>query len=1043
MTALAQNFAMIAEEAKAVGLFFAELEQAHHADGYSYNATQSAWLPRPSLIIKQLDLSRGKLLLDSTRLYPLRDHFGVPEFEGDYARAINLSAELGYPGEMDFAPTAAQAIVLPGTPLTCYRYVYQTLPFASQRHDRGFDIARRLEKKKPDGQWLFLFSFYSFPSHYIVYRIYPDYRPTEISVKLDAHERKLVVPTLPVPWRGKISYRLQGGAGTCTLVLNPGVNVTLEASAAQKNRWIIIAPWARESDIVFGKDGQFSVRDCQFRISGTVAPELFVLVENGKLFSIAGGVLNLLQDQPPKGVDAQVLQDHLQALARAHRLSLRYTPIHDYLIPFENPKAPRYTTGWYDAVEDRILYVRDDQVSDDDVLLSVVVGASAFFHDPGSYDIWQVDANTGLLSHRYRLLVRQDSDSTIRSVEADGHGVIHVVQEYVHVDGSRERINYLIQDGLLWLSSISRGAEPTFAALLDDTAPLKDWAAVLGKPSVFGPAHEKKYATVDWQLAPYVSVCWKIDDNARDMAWIRTRDDLIIRPVPGRHRARGWADSIENLNDLMLLAVAHDNDVFVIYDRILQSLCRVQRTVVEGAAQWSQRWVQPDGLTQIAAQDDGYLAKTRDGLAFEIGADGEVRFAGLTEQWLKGRAQWWLELEAMANKHGVEQFAIVGVANAANDARLHGWYVNSRLLLCEAAQPDVRLLGLTPDNQSAWLFEAASGEIWRQGLLDVQQLARAFGSGTRLMQADALPRPERQWAPWHFADIRIEGAGLLGTTVDDVLLELQFGEPPIIAGVGVNWVAAHSEQLTSDLQALLQAQVHRPFISVAAQDASVQWYIVDSARLIRVATADLPGDFALLGTRQHTDVLLHEPQERLIQGYPSKRQMAPLDYVERNAHVLVIEGRVDAEDLLPLIPDDVRTLVVRMGRGFMKCHLTQALARRLEAVVVDCRYPLAGKPVVMSRLIWSPDAAQKLDVGIVDEHLVVIDPDAGHCVLFRNAYATDTVLRGDAMLEVKGLRPVQVSALARWMKAHKGTDSVTLKALLDESKALQTADAAG
>ncbi|MFW9079405.1 TcdA/TcdB pore-forming domain-containing protein [Pseudomonas sp. P2757] len=1043
VAALAQNYAMIAEEAKAVGLFFAELEQAHHADGYSCNGTQGAWLPRPSLIIKHLDLRTGKLQLDSTRLYPLRDHFGVPEFEGDYFRAINLSAELGYPDEMDFAPPAGQPIVLPCTPLNCYRYVYQTLPFASQRHDQGFDIARRLEKKKADGEWLFLFSFYSFPSHYIVYQIYPDYRPLEISVKLDALERKLVVPVIPAPWRGKISYRLQGGAGTCTLVLNPGVNVALEASAAQKDRWIIVAPWARESDIVFGKNGQFNVKDCQFEVTATVAPELFVLVENGKLFSITGGVLNLLQDQPPKGVDAQVLQDHLQALARAHRLTLRYTPIRDYLIPFEKPQAPRYTTGWYDAVEDRILYARDDQVSDEDVLLSVVVGESAFFHDPSSYDIWQVDANTGLLSHRYRLLLRQKGVSTIRSVEADGHGVVHVTQEYAHVDGSVERINYLIHDGLLWLSSITRDSEPTFAALLDDKAPLKDWAPVLGEHTVFGPAHDGKYATVDWQLASYVSVCWKIEATVRDMAWIRTRDNLIIRPVPRRHRARGWADSIQDLNDLMLLTVAHDNDVFVIYDRKFQSLCRVQRTVVEGASQWSQRWVQPDGLTQVAVQDDGYLANTKDGLSFAIGTDGEVRFAGLGKQWLKGRAKWWLELEALANKHGVEQFAIVGVANAGNDARLHGWYVDNRLLLCAAKQPDVRLLGLTPDNQSAWLFEASSGEIWRQAFIDSQQLDQAFGTGTQLLQADVLPKPERQWAPWHFADVRIDGAGLLGTTLDDVVLELQFDEPPIIVGVGRDWVAAHSEQLTRDLQTLLETQSHRPFISVAANDASVRWYIVDSARLIRVASSDLPADFELLGTRRHTDVLLHEPLERLVQGYPSKRQIGPLDYVERNAEVLVIEGRVDAHDLRPLIPDDVRTLVVRMGGGFMKCHLTQALSRRLDAMVVDCRHPLAGKPMVMSRLIWSADAPQKLEVGIVEEHLVVVDPDAEHCVLFRHAYALDPQLRGDAMLEVQGLRPVLVSTLARGMKARKGTDSVTLKALLDELKARNTAASPG
>lgn len=1047
--ALAQAYATIAEEAKVVGLFFAALEQAHRGEAYRYNGAQGAWLPQPSLIVKRLDLSTGKLLLDSTKLYPLRDHFGVPEFVADYSRAINLSDELGFPGEMSFASPAGQPIVLPCTPQTCYRYEYQTLPFASQRHDKGFDIARRLEKKKPDGQWLFLHSFYSFPSHYVLFRMYPDYRPTEISVQLDTLERKLVVPVVPPLWHGKVSYRIQGGGGTCTLVLNPGVNIELvELPGSPKGRWILVAPWASESDILFGKDGQFSVKNCQFTVSGQFQPDIFLLIGDGRLFRIEGSekrVLDLLQEQAPKGVDGQVLQDHLQELARAHRLVLRYTPIHNYLIPFEKPKARRHTTGWYDASEDRILYIRSDEVSGDDALLSVVVGGSAFFHEPNDYDIWQVDANTGLLSHRYRLLVKKKGVSTIRSVEADGHGVVHVVQEYAHDDGTFERFNYLVHDGLLWLSSITRGVEPTFEALLSDSTPLADWAPVLGDRVLLKPVHDGEgYATVDWQLATYVSICWKIEENARDMAWIRTRDNVIVRPVPRRHRERTWPDSIQNLNDLMLLTMTDDSDVFVIYDRLLQQLCRVQRTVTEGKVQWSHRWVQPERLKQVAAQENGYLARTEDGLSFDIDPDGEVRLAGLGEQWLKGRAQWWLALEVVARRHAVEQFAIVGVSNASGDARLHAWYVDNRLLLCEAEQAQIRLLGLTPDNQSAWLFDPQGGEIWRQAFIDPQRLDQAFGAGSRLLQSEALPKPARQWASWRFADVRIDGAGLLGTTHDGVVLELHYEEPPLIAGVERNWVAAHGEHLTGDLQALLETESHRPFISIASQDASVQWYIVDSARLIRVAASDLPKDFELLGTRRHADVLLHEPVERVVQGYPSMRQIGPLDYVQRNGEVLVIEGRVDAYDLMPLIPDDVRTLVVRMGRGFMKCHLSQALSRKLDSVVVDCRYPLDGRPLVMSRLIWSLAEPQKLEVGIVEDHLVVVDPDSEHCLLLRNACANDKALRGDAMLEVKGLRPFQVSTLVRWMKERKGgTDSVTLKALIDESKAKNTVDSAG
>lgn len=1040
VAALAQNFATIAEEAKAVGLFFAELEDAHHGAGYRYSGEQGAWLPRPSLIFNAVDLGTGKLLLDSTRLYPLRDHFGVPEFEVDYSRAIHLSNELGYPTEMKFAPPAGQAIVLPCTPMTCYRYEYQILPFASQRHDKGFDIARRLEKKKADGQWLFLFSFYSFPSHYIVHRMYPDYRPTQISVTLDAQARKLIVPVIPKTWHEQISYRIQGGGNTCTLVLNPGVNVELTSLGNQKDRWIIAAPWAVEKDIVFGSDGQFSIKGCQFKVTAVNTPEISLMIENGRIFRIAGTKqleLQLLEEQAPKGLDDQILQDHLHALARAHRLALRYTPIHDYLIPFENIEAPRYTNAWYDAAEDRILYIRNDEFFSEDKQLSLVTGDTVFFHDPNEYDICQVDADTGLLSHRYRLMFRFEGLSTIRSVEADEQGVVHVVQEYARQDGTIERLNYLIHKGELWLSSITRELEPTFEALLDDRKVLTDWAPLLGDWVEHKPVlTDRGFATVDWQLASYVSICWKIEENARDMAWVRTRDNLIVRPVPRRHRDRGWPDSIQNLKELMLLPLADDSDVFVIYDRRFQKLCRVQLTMTQGQGQgqWSHDWVQPERLKQVTAEHNGYQARTEDGLSFEIGTDGNVRFAGLAEPWLKGRRHWWLALEAVARQHAVEQFSIVGVANATGDARLHAWYVDNRVLLCDAPQTQIRLLGMTPDNQSAWLFEPEGGEIWRQTFINTQQLEQAFAEGTQLLHARMLPRPERQWTAWRFTDVRIVGAGLLGTTQEGVVLQLQYLEPPLISGVQHDWLAAHGEHLISDLQALLETEDHRPFISLATQDASLQWYIADSARVIRIPAVDLPVDFELLGARRHTDLVLHEPLERVVQGYPSMRQIKPLDYVERTGDVLVLEGQVDAYDPLPLIPDDVRTLVLRVGRGSMKWVLAEALMRKLDSLVVDCRYPLGVRPQVMSRLILTLDDPQRLEVAIVEDHLIVIDPDSGHCVLVRHADAQDLALRGDAVLEVTGLRPCQVSTLVRWLKARKdGGDSVTLKGLIDQA----------
>lgn len=95
-------------------------------------------------------------------------------------------------------------------------------------------------------------------------------------------------------------------------------------------------------------------------------------------------------------------------------------------------------------------------------------------------------------------------------------------------------------------------------------------------------------------------------------------------------------------------------------------------------------------------------------------------------------------------------------------------------------------------------------------------------------------------------------------------------------------------------------------------------------------------------------------------------------------------------------------------------------------------------------MILTLTVPQKLEVAMVEDHLVLIDPDSEHCVLVRNADASDPSQRGDAMLEVNGLRPCQVSTLVRWLKARKeGAEGITLKALIDQADAKKAVESAG
>src|SRR5471030_3216452 len=52
----------------------------------------------------RLNLRDGVVMYDSQRLFALRDHLGVPDFDVDYDRAINLRQSLGLPVSSRFHP---------------------------------------------------------------------------------------------------------------------------------------------------------------------------------------------------------------------------------------------------------------------------------------------------------------------------------------------------------------------------------------------------------------------------------------------------------------------------------------------------------------------------------------------------------------------------------------------------------------------------------------------------------------------------------------------------------------------------------------------------------------------------------------------------------------------------------------------------------------------------------------------------------------------------------------------------------------------------
>ncbi|MFJ7284126.1 TcdA/TcdB pore-forming domain-containing protein [Pseudomonas sp. NPDC099000] len=1037
VAALAEGFATIAEEAKEVALFFEGLEKAYRQGGYHLDKASNAWIAHPLPVFAELDLRASTVRFDSPKLFPLRDHFGVPDFDVDYVRAIDIRRGLGLPDSAPFSPQPGQAIVLPGTPKTWYGYEYTVLPFVTFRHAGGFDTARRLEKKNEQGQWQFLFSFYSFPGEYVVSRLNPVYKPTVFNVRLDNIERSLVVPALPKAWHGLVSYRIEGAGAQCSVLLNPGVNLILEAPGHTAMRWVLQAPWLAEADIRIAAGGRLVSDTLGVKFSGGGVHDVLLKLAGNTIMRVDLVALKLevVEEEADPALGEQALLDHFKSLAREHRLAMPYTPVHNFVVPFEKLDEPRTVAAYYDSAQDRFLYIRDPNVLlADEAVLGAVVEGSAYFYHPESFDVWQVDAITGTLVQRYRLLFRDGL--TIARCEAVANGGIQIVQQSVPKDGQRDELTFLIQGQAVLLGSITLGQDPALQAVLEaDT--LTDWKPVLGNYVLPGESVD----TVDWRPAALVSICWQREDKSRDLVWVRDVDGLIIRAPARRHHARGWKDSIKDLNTLLLIAPdGAEGEVFVTYDKDIQSLVRQQRSMVEGRVQWSSTEIAPTGLKNVVAVEQGHLALTDSGLFFTMTPDGYLRLGGLTETWFKDRTRWWSELPAVSTQYPVSSFALLGLSNFTGDAGLCAWYLEDRLLLADLGHgKEVRLLSIVPDNQAAWLFDLSTGMIFSQRFIETPHLNAAFGQATRLLQAEALPAPMQEWAPWTFTDVKVEGAGLKATTLDGLEVELQHNEPVRITGVGSRWVTALEGPLIEGLAGLANEYRCADFLSVKDPD-NFQWYVVRSGRLIRVPKAAVAAHYTLVGTRDQTSVMLHEREDGLLHTYPQKSTVGPLDYVQRNAAVLVVEGPKTTHDLLPWIADDVSILVLKMGQGTTTSRLTRAAWLKLESVIVDCRYPLERPPSVPGKLILDPSIMDQLWVSLVDEHLVMNGLDSGHSLIFRGVYSADVALRGDVFLSLNGYRSRAVSEIVTELLRLKGAaGSATLTELMSNSQVAELA----
>jgi len=990
VSALVSNYSAILEKAQQVGLYFDGLKRGYGLGGHSL--IDGIVHPMSDVVITTLDLRNRMIEFGSQALFPEhRNGPGLPDYYGDISKAINIREGWGLPGQALIAggpgdepaddysgDRTVSGAILPCTPLCYFGYEYQLMPGAVNRHDKGFDVARELEFDA-QGNRQFYFTPWT-PFEYVVYTLRPVYKPTTVTVLLDKDIQSLYVAQIPLEWRGLITYDIEGVEGQCSLSLNPGVAAVrlMTTSADSPMHWVLRAPWVGEEAVIVDPSG---LRVDGIDVQVAAGTELHIQLAGGQMFAVdwVHKQLVLEEQEIEDAFDSRLLQEHLAKLAHEHRLASPYVPLHNFSVPFADPAAPIRTNGFYEAAKDRVLYARNLPAAVcADIQLGVVSGDDLYFYHREHQTIWRVDAVTGQVTQRYRLL-NPVQGSTIIACQNAG-AAIRVVQQVMDRDGILYRMDYLLSAEGAHLCSIETTVDDV-AGVAGENFVWGGWAQFLTTFDLQDSFEDASTGMADsiehWTPATFVAMQVRFKQQ-RHTAWVRISDNWLL-----------WNREVQTNGWVLLMPSDTDGDSVLFYDDAQHILWRWTRGTGDNpvlVAALSE-------LKSMVAVAGGYLALTREGLLFDVGNDGVIRLQGLNEQWLGAHPSWLTELPDIAGQYSVDSFSIVGLSNADGLA-MSAWYQDRQLLLVDPAHgQDLQRLGSTPDKHAAWFFARGTGRLYRQACLPIEQLQTAIGDDKRLLHNDVIPALQAIWPQWCFVDIAVSGAGLQGWTHDGICLELLDGEPATITGVDKRFFPPQvtRQEQESKLRRLIDNQRYALALRVGREGEHFTWYDTSAGRLFTTGGRFDGRWSSYLGTRDRRTFLLYDPIGRLLHSDKRDVWLMP-SVVQRDAAVLTLETDHRIDDLLPLIPDEITTLVLASEQGVLTCRLTAQVWERLDCIIVECgRLQDAGEWV--SGLLTLETGAQDVwQVNLIEGHLLLADPDSGRSLVLRDAQSMHSSL---------------------------------------------------
>ena len=779
---LARNFAIIGEDAKAVGLYFSALDKAYQGNGYDFMADKKLLIPKFGAVFNSLDLRNNQIQFDSQYIYRTSSHSSgggrhnyifwagnFPTMVKDRDQAINIRQGIGYQSathKLDFRD--ADAVMLPVIPKSYIKYSYNLWPGCTLRHDNGFDVIRRLEQGDN-----FDYDFYIFPSENTITQIFHEYVDTSIDVVLDEKNRELIVPQLAREWHGKIEYKIKGYGGTYKLSLNHGIGVSLadDAQNNQNSKWVIDASQLENSTVKI-QNNQLMVGDIQIDVDIDSVQGQIVVVNKQKevqeidLSSAQATILS--EDEKLWLGDAKSLEQHLQHYAEQHRAHGQYIVVDNH-----QHNGKDVGRAFYDVSNQRYIFIDTLDANKQYAILSTVVNDVAYFYLPAQKRIWEVDIATGTVSAEYQLENQNNRPFEILQLwKGDGH--IYFSCRYTDTN---EVVNFQLENKkvkLIGLNADSTLVErlaqtPTQFSSITPQAFLRNYMlSSTHKPN------GKQSVQIDADLGETITITGIDSNQALHRYWLRVADSLLIKP--NLSPSLGYGETPTNIRlhqshwaiqqDLALMGSLFDEkgtEVFYFYSHKNKELYRQ-----EGPGQDSLNVIKPTAwfvntphdLQNVVFWQGNLFMSDVEGVVCQIDANGKNHPVALNEVWFNGRANWWKNL---SDYYCCKPMTLIGLHKGTDKSAVPAWFIDGKVIIAHelSLENNIHFLGLDSNSSGGLIFDPVAKKLYRQPFSTEAQLSSAFGQGQSLASGTQLPKAVDVYPNLRFANVKSIGHGVL------------------------------------------------------------------------------------------------------------------------------------------------------------------------------------------------------------------------------------------------------------------------------------------